>query len=242
MKFKKIIIYCFLAIFFCSTTMPVKVLAENNVVLISAASNIDTKTSKPNDVCKFKIMDDVNLGNKTIIAKDSTLEGKIVKVKKTSLLRSDAYIDVLITEISTNKGNLNIQNDKIKMRIADSRYKDLNKRIVQRTPAYAASYATSIALSSATEYAGGIIFVITLGATILAGFTSGWIDPDVGCPKLQGAFIRCAEGTPAGTLLTCVQCGYDVNCGKNCFLSVRFDRKTREKLASLYENSYVSGR
>ncbi|GEM_PF-5397125 len=241
MKFKKLFLILLTTVFLLQT-LPLSALAEEDFVKTSALSVLNAATAKHGDIFIFKVLDDLNLDNKIVISNGSIIEGKVIKVKKPLLLRTDAFVDVLITSIKSDSSFVNLEKDEIKLRITDTRYKTLEKRVLQRTPVVVASTATSIALGTATSFSGGIIFAIAVGAAATGGFISGWIDPDIGCTRLKGAFVRCAEGTPAGTFFITTQKGYNVSCTENSSVAIRFDRKTRQRLASAIEKSSMSSR
>jgi len=238
MKTTKIFIIFILSILLFSETC-IRVYADESVVLISVSSDINAQKSKVGDVYKFKILDDIVDCKKVILPKNSLIEGRVVKIKKSSFVRSDAFVDIILTGIENDIIQTNFKNDDISIRISDYRYKTRKKKIIQRAPVYLTSYATSIALGATTEWTGGVIFALALASSLTSGFLSGYADPDSGKTRIQGAAVRGFEGTPAGTVLIMIQKGYDVNCGKNCILAITLDEKSKQKIASALKKSNI---
>lgn len=206
-------------------------LAKENLFLTRTLSDLYSENVMLGDKIALKLLQDIDCGNNIIIPSGSIIEGKAIKSRKSFILRSDAYIDVLITDIKMNSGcNICFENDPIKLRIVDPLYKGFVRKILQRTPSFVSGTATSITLASATNLSNGVIVAITVGAQMVTGFISGLIDPDIDKTRINGAIIRAVEGTPPGAFLLTVEKGYDINSTACCYVAIRVDEETREKI------------
>ena len=166
------------------------------------------------------------------------MKGKLLNQERALLFRSDAYIDVLITDIKMNSGcNICFENDPIKLRIVDPLYKGFVRKSLQRTPSFVSGTATSITLASATNLSNGVIVAITVGAQMITGFISGLIDPDIDKTRIDGAIIRAVEGTPLGAFLITVEKGYDINSTACCYVAIRVDEENQRKNPLLHAKS-----
>ena len=65
-------------------------LEKEHLVLTKALSELCSETTKPCDKIELKVLEDINCGNRTIIPCNSIIEGKVVKVRNSFFLRSDA--------------------------------------------------------------------------------------------------------------------------------------------------------
>ncbi|OGH98501.1 MAG: hypothetical protein A2039_05385 [Candidatus Melainabacteria bacterium GWA2_34_9] len=208
-----------------------KRLIKENLVLTRTLTDLNSETAKPCDKLQLKTMDDIDCGNKVIIPCGSIIEGKVVKAKNNFILRSDAYIDFLITNIKTSSGcNICLEQDPIKLRIVDPHYKSSMKKLLERAPIFVAGPATSIPLGAATALGGGVIFAITIGAQATAGFLSGLIYPDIDKTRIDGAIIRAVEGTPVGTFRIVVERGFEINSPACCYVTIRLDDKAKQQI------------
>lgn len=216
-------------------------LVEENLILTSTASSLKSETTKPCDRIALKVLENVNYKNKVVIPCGSLIEGKVVKVKKDLMLRSDAYIDFLITNIKINPCcNICLENDPIKLRIVDPHYKGAFRRLLQRAPIFIAGPAVSIPLGEVAALGGGVVFAITVGAQATAGFLSGLIDPDIDKSRIDGAITRAVEGTPVGTFLIVTETGYEINTPANNYITIRFDDKSREKILGAMQKTVAT--
>ena len=209
-----------------------KRLIKENLVLTRTMSDLKSETAQPCDKVSLKILDNIDCGNQAIIPCGSLLEGKVVKKRNNLIFRSDAYIDILVTNIKMSSGcNICLENDPIKLRIVDHNYKTFVRRFLQRAPIMVAGPAVSIPLGTVDSLSGGVIFAITLGAQMASGFISGFIDPDIDDTRIEGAIIRAVEGTPVGTFLIAVESGAKINSPACCYITIRLDDKARRKIA-----------
>lgn len=209
-----------------------KRLLKENLVLTRTLSDLKSETAKPCDKLQLKTLNDIDCGNKVIIPCGSIIEGKVVKVRNNFILRSDAYIDFLITNIKTCSGcNICFEQDPIKLRIVDPRYKSSMKKLLERAPIFVAGSATSITLGAATALGGGVIFAITVGAQATAGFLSGLIYPDIDKTRIDGAITRAVEGTALGAVVIVADKGFEINSPACCYVTIRIDDKARQKIS-----------
>jgi len=208
-----------------------KRLIKENLVLTRTLADLNSETAKPCDKLQLKTLDNIDCGNKVIIPCGSILEGKVVKVRKSSIFRTNAYIDLLITNIKTNSCcNICFEKDPLKLRIVDPHYKTFIRGAFQRAPASISGTASSIVLSTATNLSGGVITAIGIGAELAAGFVSGFIDPDIDKTRVDGGIIRGVEGTPLGSILITVERGFEINSPTCCYVTIRLDDKARQKI------------
>jgi hypothetical protein len=220
-----------------------KRLIKENLVLTRTLSDLSSETAKPCDKLQLKTLDDIDCGNKIILPCGSIIEGKVVKVRKSLVLRSDAYIDFLITNIQTGSGcNICFEQDPIKLRIVDPHYKGFLRRILQRAPIFISGPAVSIPLGAATGLSGGVIFAITVGAQATAGFVSGLIDPDIDKTRINGAITRAVEGTPVGTFLITVERGFELNSPACCYVTIKFDDKAKQKIVCSMQRAIATSK
>ncbi|MEI8388627.1 MAG: hypothetical protein WCG23_01955 [bacterium] len=206
-------------------------LEKEHLVLTKALSELCSETTKPCDKIELKVLEDINCGNRTIIPCDSIIEGKVVKVKNSFFLRSDAYIDFLITNIKMSSGcNICLEKEPIKLRIVDPNYKNIVRRVLQRAPVFVGGLATSISLGAASPLSNGVIAAVSIGASALGGFVSGFVDPDIDKTRIDGAITRGVEGTPLGSFLLTVENGCSINSFNFCYVTIKFDEKARQKV------------
>lgn len=217
-------------------------LVEENLILTSTASNLSTESIKPCDRVALKVLENVNYCNKVVIPCGSLIEGKVVKVKKNLMLRTDAYIDFMITNIKVSPCcNICLENDPIELRIVDPHYKGGLRRILQRAPIMVAGPAVSIPVGAATGLAGGVVFAITVGAQATAGFLSGLVDPDIDKTRIDGAITRAVEGTPIGTFLIVAETGYGIDAPACNYITIRFDDISRQKILGAMQRTVATG-
>jgi len=215
-------------------------LKKENLVVTRSLSKLSADTAKPDDIYKFKVLDDIAYENKIIIPCGSIIEGKVVKVRKTSMLRIDAYIDLLITSVQNNSVCINLEKEPIKIRITDPHYKSFMRGFWQRTPVTLCNTATSIALTAATNMSSGVILAIETGVGIVTGFASGFVDPDIDKTRVNGGIVRGVEGTLLGTFLIVTEQGFDVKYPESCVVVIKFDDKLKQKLACAMQNAVIS--
>lgn len=205
-------------------------LQKENLVPAKVLSDLSVKKVKKGDILKFELVGNVESGDKTLVSSGSILEGKVVAYRKALLFRSDAYVDVLINAIQTGSEIKNIENQNVKLRIADYHYKGFWRRTFQRTPVVLCGVATSIALSQATNMNCFAYGSIAFGVGTAVGFISGLIDPDIDKTRRDGAILRAIEGSPYGTVVITVQRGYNLNLLANSIVLIKFDEETKQKL------------
>jgi hypothetical protein len=226
----------------CQPSRFIQRLKNENLIMTRNLSKISADTAKCNDVHKFVVFNDITLCNKVIVPCGSIIEGKVVRARKNMIFRTDAFVDLVVTNIQTGTTCINLEKTPIEMRITDYRYKGLVRRTVQRAPVVIANTATSIALNAATNMAGGVVFAITTGAGVAAGLISGFLDPDIDKSRIDGAIVRGVEGTALGTFLLTVEEGYDVKFPESCIVVMRFNEEGKQKLACAIEQTAISSR
>lgn len=252
MKVKKVILILIAAVFLLQA-FPVSVFAEEKcncidlsarykkekLVLTKSLSPLSSDTAKIGDVLKFKVMENVDFNNKILIPADSIIEGKIVKVRKTYILRSDAFIDILITNIQTVSGCINLEKEPVKLRIADIHYKSALRRLLQRAPVVISGFTTTIVLSQASKLNDVAVVALAFGAGTVMGFISGLIDPDIDKTRFNGAIVRGIEGSPVGTVLVTIQKGYKVDFATDCVVMIKFDDKIKQQIDCALQKAAV---
>jgi len=220
-----------------------KRLIKENLVLTRTLTDLKSETAKPCDKLQLKTLANIDCGNKVIIPCGSLIEGKVVKVKNNFILRTDAYIDILVTNIKMASGcNICFEQDPIKLRVVEAHYKTFFRRIFQRLPVIVSGPAVSIPLSAATGLSGGVIFAITVGAQAASGFISGLIDPDIDKTRIDGAITRAVEGTPVGTFLIVVEKGFEINSPACCYITIRLDDKAKQKIICSMQRAVASNK
>lgn len=254
MKFKKIF-SVFIMFVFLLQISPISTLAETNnpcppvmysrleqenMILTRTSSDLSPEKCKCGDTVKLNTMEDIVFNNNVIIPCGSTIEGTVIKSQNTRIFRADAYIDILITKIYTSSCCMSFQNSPIKLRLEDPRAKSFAKKIIERAPIQATNTGTSIALSTATDLAGGVIFAITVGAATAVGLITGYIYPDIDKTRLEGSITRGIEATPVGLLLITLQAGYDTDYKTCSIITIRFNNKIKQQIASTYWTPVIS--
>jgi hypothetical protein len=173
----------------------------------------------------------------------SMIEGKVVKKRNSIPLRSDAYIDILVTNIKLVSGcNICLENDPIKLRIVDPNYKTTGRRFLQRLPILVSGPAVSLPLGAASSLGGGTVFAITVGAQAAAGFLSGLIDPDIDKTRLDGAITRAVEGTPVGTFLIVTERGHEIDSPACHYITIKLDKKAKQRIISSMQQTVASSK
>jgi len=214
---------------------------KENLVLTRTLSDLNSQTAKPHDKLQLRTLADIDCGNKVVIPCGSIIEGKVVKAKNNYILRTYAYIDILVTNIKMISGcNICFEKDPIKLRIVEPHYKSFFRRIFQRLPVIVSGSGVSIPLIAATGLSDGVIFAITVGAQTTAGFISGLIDPDIDKTRIDGAIIRAIEGTPLGTFLITAERGFEINASACSYVTIKLDEKAKQKIIFSMQRAVVS--
>ncbi len=220
-----------------------KRLLKENLILTKTMSDISSEKALPCDKISLKILEELCCGDQNIIPCGSLLEGRVEKKRNNLIFRSDAYIDILLTNIKLPSGCcICFENNPIKLRIVDPNYKTLVRRFMQRVPILVSGPAVSIPLGAAGGLGSGVVFAITIGAQTAAGFLSGFIDPDIDKTRFDGAITRAVEGTPVGTFLIAVERGYEIKSPACQYVTIRLDKKTKQKIISLMNQTVASNK
>ena len=220
---------------------------DEDLILARTLSELKCSSVKKGDIFKFKVLEDVNYKNRMIIPDGSTVEAKVTKVRKKFFLRSDAYVEILLTSITTvDNEAIDLEDDKIKLRITSPYYRTASRKILQRSPVVALSTGSSIPLGITTGWHSGIIAAISAGAGAVGGAISGFIDPEMGKSRINCSLVRAVEGTPFGTVLITVGQGHEVNFPAQCHFVIRIDENIKKEIAGemerIAEASHSSGK
>lgn len=79
-------------------------ITKGTIIKIQAVDTISSQKNKQNDKVHFKVMEDITIGDVTIVPVNSDVEGIITKVKKAGRWDRDGQIEVEFSDVKTKDG------------------------------------------------------------------------------------------------------------------------------------------
>lgn len=104
--FKPMVLLMALAMLTMSFTMPngTVLLKAGTVIPMELISTITSKNARSGQMVDFRVMSDVKVDGKTVIAAGSIAQGQIVRAKKSGLLGSEGELEISVKTIKAVDG------------------------------------------------------------------------------------------------------------------------------------------
>ena len=106
--FKPMVLLMALAMLTMSFTMPngTVLLKAGTVIPMELISTITSKNARSGQMVDFRVMSDVKVDGKTVIAAGSIAQGQIVRAKKSGLLGSEGELEISVKTIEAVDGTI----------------------------------------------------------------------------------------------------------------------------------------
>lgn len=229
---KKIIISSLvtLAMFSCVNTVNATIpfgyqrIEKKQEIMALSRESVCSDSCSVGQQISFKIMEDIKLNDKIVVPSGSVAVAKVTKVKQSKRLSRHGVIEYEVNELQFPTGyNVHLKESIVKGHIVPIEYKDAAELATEKAPISAASYATTFALDAAADVSSAALLPIGMGVSVVAGFITGYFDPDKGCTKIETAKRRAYYNTPIGMghVLIAKGCKAQVHTGQSVMLSIK---------------------
>lgn len=197
--------------------------------------------SRLKDEFNSTIKEDVFYNGNVLLPKDSALRGNISQIKRHSCFRRDSSVCINITEIETPDGEkAYFENDPLVITLVNPYAKPYKKRLLERAPSTVAQYATSIALTAASNLGTLGITGIATGAAATCGLVSGYLSPDPNSSRSAGALRRGFECTTPGTAYVIMSKRYNVNFDADSVVQIILQEQQMAKIKNALLNNSMN--
>lgn len=229
--FRKIIIVFFLLILFSGNFVFAK--KSSSKVLVALNAPISSHTAQPGDKFEAKTVEPMNSGDYTLPL-GTILQGEVIKVKKERQPSADAFVLVRVNSLVFTDGKTyEFKKDNPKIELMDPKAYKFEEKTIRRLPPNIASAGSSIALSTASNLPGGVIFAIGTGVSLLTGAIYGAVYPDKFRSRYESAASRGYYSTSVGTANSLINKGYDVKLAMNDMVLVTFSNEALDEIRSM---------
>lgn len=193
-------------------------------VVAVAKTNLCAPTTNIGDCFCAEITSNIKSQQKLIVPSGSLFCGKVSKINVPHrIFDRDGYIQVLIDSIETPQGQkICLEKTPIIYKIFSPYAKSFKRKSAEQALPRITGSSTSIALGTATNLNGGVVYAISSGVSTILGTISGFFTPDYCKTRLQTAAKRTAETSPIGVIIGISTKGYTayIDCDKYIILNL----------------------